>query len=957
MKKKILLLALFAFCIIIFPKETYAFSSENYKNKSLCGNYEVAGMHSDGVIDPVACLNTFEEAQAWMKKNGADDLVVFGKVAGKTKILDANLALVDLSVNPETLTYFYTDKEKTSSYTYMDTGSLYGGVDGALISASYSNAHGRFVIKVKIGNFTGWILDTTYEIVPLTWVKSSSSYTVTNENIKHNYVNKIQETYSGSRGSIIGPKPDMLSPGTYYSYDGKYFYKDRKNMLKDYKNGNYNNAVNKNNEYYNYYMYLSNHTRTSYSSQNIDEYIRNNMGYKMDAYGNKAESGASRLYGKGQFYYYAQEKYGVNALLALSLSRNETGNGTSNLAVNKNNGFGLNAVDSNPYGSASQYVTYAHSILGYASDWITYGYAHPRDWRYFGPQFGDKWIGMNVKYASDTYWSEKMASHYYAFDKAKGLQDYNFYQLGVLKKGAVWARSDAKNSAKGIYQYPEAEDGVVIVGEKQGDSVEGNTTWYEVVSDLNIDNNYNEITSGDYNWDKTVYVPATYIKKINKGKNGYISPNEVTAYQDRDYEYDLYAEETTYKPKVGKSTKDTEFYYDSSLTSKKGQKLVNNRYVMVYAAAKDKNGVIVSYLVTSDYKFDQKHWVSADSINLVTSSYGKFSVTASGNQYTWVNSTTEDTKATLIGGQYHNSYAPILEEKNVNGQLWYKVPVDISGTTNEFGWTLASAPNVYVEKLNVKAANTAPVIIAENKTIVQGTKFNYKEGVTATDNEDGPLTDKIEVVEETVKIDVVGTYQVTYKVTDKNNTTTTKTITVTVTENKKPVITAEDKEVIQYRKLDELDDVSATDEEDGKVEVKVKNSTVKLDTPGDYEITYQATDTYNQTTEKTIKVTVIKDEAPVINAEDKTITQGTTFEPLKDVTAEDKEEGKIEKIEVVKNDVKEKEIGEYEVTYKAVDSYKNETTKTITVTVVENQKPVINAEDKTIYLNEEFDPL
>ena len=957
MKKKILLLALFAFCIIIFPKETYAFSSENYKNKSLCGNYEVAGMHSDGVIDPVACLNTFEEAQAWMKKNGADDLVVFGKVAGKTKILDANLALVDLSVNPETLTYFYTDKEKTSSYTYMDTGSLYGGVDGALISASYYNAHGRFVIKVKIGNFTGWILDTTYEIVPLTWVKSSSSYTVTNENIKHNYVNKIQETYSGSRGSIIGPKPDMLSPGTYYSYDGKYFYKDRKNMLKDYKNGNYNNAVNKNNEYYNYYMYLSNHTRTSYSSQNIDEYIRNNMGYKMDAYGNKAESGASRLYGKGQFYYYAQEKYGVNALLALSLSRNETGNGTSNLAVNKNNGFGLNAVDSNPYGSASQYVTYAHSILGYASDWITYGYAHPRDWRYFGPQFGDKWIGMNVKYASDTYWSEKMASHYYAFDKAKGLQDYNFYQLGVLTKGAVWARSDAKNSAKGIYQYPEAEDGVVIVGEKQGDSVEGNTTWYEVVSDLNIDNNYNEITSGDYNWDKTVYVPATYIKKINKGKNGYISPNEVTAYQDRDYEYDLYAEETTYKPKVGKSTKDTEFYYDSSLTSKKGQKLVNNRYVMVYAAAKDKNGVIVSYLVTSDYKFDQKHWVSADSINLVTSSYGKFSVTASGNQYTWVNSTTEDTKATLIGGQYHNSYAPILEEKNVNGQLWYKVPVDISGTTNEFGWTLASAPNVYVEKLNVKAANTAPVIIAENKTIVQGTKFNYKEGVTATDNEDGPLTDKIEVVEETVKIDVVGTYQVTYKVTDKNNTTTTKTITVTVTENKKPVITAEDKEVIQYRKLDELNGVTATDEEDGKVEVKVKNSTVKLDTPGDYEITYQATDTYNQTTEKTIKVTVIKDEAPVINAEDKTITQGTTFEPLKDVTAEDKEEGKIEKIEVVKNDVKEKEIGEYEVTYKAVDSYKNETTKTITVTVVENQKPVINAEDKTIYLNEEFDPL
>ena len=45
------------------------------------------------------------------------------------------------------------------------------------------------------------------------------------------------------------------------------------------------------------------------------------------------------------------------------------------------------------------------------------------------------------------------------------------------------------------------------------------------------------------------------------------------------------------------------------------------------------------------------------------------------------------------------------------------------------------------------------------------------------------------------------------------------------------------------------------------------------------------------------------------------------------------------------------------MTYKATDSYKNESTKTITVTVVENQKPVINASDKTIYLNEDFDPL
>ena len=167
-----------------------------------------------------------------MKNNGADDLAIMTKVAGKTKIIDANVALLDLSVNPETLTYFYTNSNLTgSSYTYMDTGSLYGGVDGAHMDTAYSNAKGVWTAKVKTGNFTGWISQTTYEIVPITWVKSKSSYTVTNNDIRHNYVAKIQNTYNGSSGRTIGPKPEMLSNGTYYSYDGHYFYTDLTKLI------------------------------------------------------------------------------------------------------------------------------------------------------------------------------------------------------------------------------------------------------------------------------------------------------------------------------------------------------------------------------------------------------------------------------------------------------------------------------------------------------------------------------------------------------------------------------------------------------------------------------------------------------------------------------------------------------------------------------------------------------
>ena len=948
--KKIFLLGTIFFTIFCFNiKDVFAFSSSDYEYRSLCGNFEVAGFHSDGVIVTVSCHNTYEEARSYMKSNGADDLAIMAKVDGKTKIIDANVALLDLSVNPETLTYFYKTSELTgSAYTYMDTGSLYGGVDGAHIDSAYSSAKNVWAAKVKIGNFTGWIRQSTYEIVPITWIKSSSSYTITKESIRHNYVAKIQNTYSGSAGSTIGPKPTMLAQGTYYSYDGHYFYKDLKTLIKDYKNGNYNNSVNKNEAYYNYYMYLSNHTRTTYSSINIDEYIRNSLGITEDAYGNATNNGSSRLYGKGTFFYYAQEKYGVNAVLSLSLSRNETGNGRSNLAINKNNGFGLNAVDTSPTESANWYASFASSILGYASKWITYGYAHPRDWRYFGPQFGDKWIGMNVKYASDTYWSEKMAANYFSLDKAKGLQDYNYYQLGVVTR-QVNAMSSANNSSKFVYSYPEAEDAVVIVGEYQGESVNGNSTWYKVVSDLNIDSNYNEITSGDYNWDGYVYIPAAYVKKINKGKNGYISPNSVTEYHNKDYEYDLYVENTTLNPKVGLSTKETTYYYDSSLQSSKGKKLLNNRYVMIYAKATDKNGTPVSYLVTSDYKYDQKEWVPASTIKLVSTSYGKVSVTVSGNQYTWVNSVPQDTKATLISGQYTNSYVPVLEQKTVDGYLWYKVPVDLSGTTNEFGWTLASAPGVSISLSTPVVENNPPTITAVDRNIIEGSIFNEKDNVTATDPEDGNLTAKIEVTRNEVNINTVGTYEVAYKVTDSKGKSATKTIKVTVIENKKPEIIATDKKITQGTAFKELAGVSATDKEDGDLteKIKVVENTVKPDIIGTYRVIYEVADSHNKKTTKEINVEVVKDKEPVIIAQDQILFVDEEFDALAEVRATDEEDGDLtSKIKVIKNTVNTEKVGLYKVTYQLTDSHGNKVEKTIEVEVVEYDFSIEDLEEK-----------
>ena len=945
MKKKLIFFSILILTAFFNIKETYAYSSSNYVNRTLCGSWEVAEFFADGSIVAKSCHTSFDSARAAMVADGGDNLAVLGGTAGSVKIYDANAALVDFTNTSSTI-YIYSNSELTVDHTYMNGQSTYGAVDGVMLGTAYSFTYNVFANKVKIGGVEGWVKSSAIEIVPLVWVQSSSSYTISNESIRHNYVSKIQNVYAGSSGNTIGPKPEMLDVGTYYSYDGHYFYKDLLTMVKDYKNGNYNNSINKDKPYYNYYQFLPQHTRTTYSSINIDEYVRNVLGYGRDVYGTTALSkqniATSRLYGQGAFFYNAQELYGANALLAFGVSRNESGNGRSNLSINKNNGFGLNAVDSNPTEAANYFATFSQSILDYSNVWVNYGYSEPTDWRYNGSQNGNKYVGMNVRYASDVYWGEKMASNYYSMDKAFGLQDYNFYQTAVTTRSTD-AKSSPSTSSKSVFTYTSADNGLVIIDEVEGEAVEGNTTWYKVVSDMNIDSNFNQITSGYYNWDSYVYIPAAYVLKTNEGKNGYISPNDVTEYQDKEYTYDLYTSAGVQSPKVAISVKETMYYYDPSLQSAKGQSLLNNRYVMVYATAYDGNKIPVAYLVTSDYKYSQKHWVSADSIKFVTSKYGKASVTVDGvNTYTIVNPTTVDDVSTHISGLYHYAYTPILEETVVDGKVWYKVPVDLSGDNLEFGWTLQSDTDVLITVYQYTADNLEPIITASDKEIVEGKNFDPKSDVTATDAEDGNITEKIEVVENTVDITTPGTYKVTYKVTDTYGISVTKTITVTVIADEKPELTVTDITItLGSEKPELLNYASATDKEDGTInDIQVDDSKVNYNEVGEYEVIFSITDSYGHVITKTIKLIINDSLSPIIYATDKTITIDSEFNELDGVTAVDPEEGDItDKIKVIKNTVDPTIIGTYEVTYQVTDSYNKTTEKTIKV-IVSNKEEV-----------------
>lgn len=213
---------------------------------------------------------------------------------------------------------------------------------------------------------------------------------------------------------------------------------------------------------------------------------------------------------------------------------------------------------------------------------------------------------------------------------------------------------------------------------------------------------------------------------------------------------------------------------------------------------------------------------------------------------------------------------------------------------------------------------------ATNQSIDEGSKFNPLDGVSATDVEDGDITDQIQVAGK-VDVSVPGEYELVYSVTDSDgNKAEVKVIITVVSTNKKPSISgATNISVPQKSKFDALEGVTAQDAEDGDITSKIQVSgKVDTEVPGEYTLKYSVTDSGGLTDEVTRIVTVTPvNQPPVITgANDITIDQNSNFDPKKGVIAMDPEDGNITGSLEVSGFIDVSEPDVYTLVYSVTDS-------------------------------------
>ena len=267
-------------------------------------------------------------------------------------------------VKPITANVYSASGEKLS---YISQGSIVS-IDGS------ETKDGR--LPVKISGLSGYMNKSDLVAV------SSDSEFIPHYATDGNYLYHELSPYTSIR---VAPHNSSMAIGKkYYSADGINF----ENFTAE-----------------NPFLFRDLRKPTNYTAEELDK-VYSLMNIK-----------GSRLAGKGAIFKEAEERYQVNALYLIAHSALESAWGRSQIAKDKNNFFGIAAYDTTPYDSAKSFDNVDKGILG-AAKWIRQNYID--NGRTY---LGNKSSGMNVLYASDPYWGEKIASIMMTINSKLGEKD------------------------------------------------------------------------------------------------------------------------------------------------------------------------------------------------------------------------------------------------------------------------------------------------------------------------------------------------------------------------------------------------------------------------------------------------------------------------------------------------------------------------------------------------------
>lgn len=592
------------------------------------------------------------------------------------------------------------------------------------------------------------------------------------------------------------------------------------------------------------------------------------------------------------------------------------------------------------------------SVLGTEKNWVKVGYNGQTGYIYkthldtITKKIGTVKVGnsrLNVRNKSSM--SGKIIGKLYTGNKVeiKG-ENGNWYKINYKGKTAYISKKYVKVSSKLIAEVEECSD---VFKAQIGFNVRtGPSTSYSQIGRLikgqvfqvkgKCSNGWYQIQYGS----KTGYVSNKYLDKMEDG--------------------------ATDPQVIGTAKVDTKSTKDPYLAIRQGQGTDNKKLDQA------KTGTELQILAD---KSPVKGWTKVRYNNLTGYAYTKWLVIGEtpDTDEAPVITCVDELKVT-VGDKLSLTDLNLAVNDKEDGNITDKAKIDTSKVDTskvgeyEIKITVEDSKGNKAEK-TVKVIvqqkdDAAPVIKSKDElTLTVGDKLSITDlDLAVTDKEDGDLTDKAEVDLSKVDTSKAGIYQITITAKDSFGNETTKTIKVTVKEktvkpeeNESPVITAKDITLTVGDKFNLADlQIKATDKEDGDLTDKVAvEGNVDVTKAGTYTITLTVQDSKGAKAEKKVIVTVkakeVKNEAPVITANDVTIKCGDKLsKTMFNAKANDNEDGDITKdLTIDTSKVNTNKVGTYDVILAVKDSKGAKAEKTVKVTV-KSTNPTLKADNVKI---------